>query len=80
MYESLHLDLILIEGYKKEEYPKVVFIRHQEDLHLLNKLKHIKAVILPIRLQVNMNIDVFSNEEMEKFVAYFYRHIYGELG
>ncbi|MBS4209895.1 molybdopterin-guanine dinucleotide biosynthesis protein B [Bacillus sp. FJAT-50079] len=80
IYESLHVDLILVEGYKMEEYPKVVLIRRQEDLYLLNQLANIKAVISAAQLQINMNIEVFSDKEMEKFVAYFYRHIYGELG
>src|SRR5690625_2459021 len=32
------LDLILVEGFKTESYPKLVLLRHEEDVHLLEKL------------------------------------------
>ncbi|WP_338472142.1 molybdopterin-guanine dinucleotide biosynthesis protein B [Niallia sp. XMNu-256] len=38
-------DLILIEGYKREAYPKAVFIRNDEDVDLLNDLKEIELVL-----------------------------------
>ncbi|MBT2678180.1 molybdopterin-guanine dinucleotide biosynthesis protein B [Bacillus sp. ISL-35] len=37
-------DVILIEGYKKEAYPKAVFLRDEADLELLNVLANIKVV------------------------------------
>ncbi len=48
--EKIHLltglnpDVILIEGHKFEEYPKLVLLRTNTDFHLLNKLKNIVAV------------------------------------
>lgn len=38
-------DVILIEGFKKENYPKVLFIREERDVDLLTKLSNIKAVV-----------------------------------
>lgn len=37
--------VILIEGYKREIYPKVVLIKEESDLKLLNELDNIQAVI-----------------------------------
>ncbi|MBU8877442.1 molybdopterin-guanine dinucleotide biosynthesis protein B [Bacillus sp. FJAT-29790] len=41
----LKLDIIIIEGHKHKDYPKVVILRNIEDQHLLSKLKNIKAVL-----------------------------------
>ncbi len=37
-------DVILIEGYKREGYPKAVILRNEEDLELLDVLDNIKLV------------------------------------
>jgi molybdopterin-guanine dinucleotide biosynthesis adapter protein len=37
-------DLILIEGYKQEDFPKVVLLRKQEECELLQKLSNVMAV------------------------------------
>ncbi|WP_390622143.1 molybdopterin-guanine dinucleotide biosynthesis protein B [Bacillus tuaregi] len=41
----LQPDLIIIEGYKHEEYQKVVFIRDDDDLMLLDQLTNIQFVL-----------------------------------
>lgn len=38
-------DVILVEGYKVEEYPKLLLVRNQDDLLLLNKVTNIMGVI-----------------------------------
>lgn len=38
-------DVILIEGYKNEPYPKVVILRDEKDLELVDKLHNIKVVL-----------------------------------
>ena len=37
-------DVILVEGYKNEKYPKAVILRDEEDLELLDKLPDIKVI------------------------------------
>ncbi|MBJ6950209.1 molybdopterin-guanine dinucleotide biosynthesis protein MobB, partial [Vibrio cholerae] len=39
LYEFFEVDTILIEGYKKESYPKVVLLRSAEDIELLHKVE-----------------------------------------
>ncbi|WP_313800633.1 molybdopterin-guanine dinucleotide biosynthesis protein B [Cytobacillus sp.] len=43
--EILQSDIILIEGHKKEDYPKIVLVRKEDDLTQLAKLKNIQAVL-----------------------------------
>ncbi|WP_110926139.1 molybdopterin-guanine dinucleotide biosynthesis protein B [Bacillus massiliglaciei] len=38
-------DVLLVEGFKKEAYPKAVIIREEKDLELVNKLSQIQAVL-----------------------------------
>ncbi|WP_459503262.1 molybdopterin-guanine dinucleotide biosynthesis protein B [Bacillus sp. C1] len=45
LYHFFEVDLILIEGYKAENYPKVVLLRTNEDIALLNKVENVLAVI-----------------------------------
>ncbi|AZK47424.1 molybdopterin-guanine dinucleotide biosynthesis protein B [Paenibacillus lentus] len=41
-----HYDMTIIEGFKKESYPKIVMIRNKEDLALLQDLTEIRAVVV----------------------------------
>lgn len=43
--EILQTDIILIEGHKKEGYPKIVLVRNVDDFNHLSKLKNIQVVL-----------------------------------
>lgn len=45
MYKALPLDIIIIEGYKQELYPKVALVRNQDDYEKLSQLSNIQAFI-----------------------------------
>lgn len=55
---ALNPDVILIEGHKFEDYPKLVLLRQNTDFHLLNKLNNIVAVIYQNQKPVD-NYDSF---------------------
>lgn len=40
-----HPDVILIEGYKRENFPKVILIKENSDFELLKRLTNIQAVV-----------------------------------
>jgi len=40
-----HPDVILIEGYKFRNYPKLLLLRDQEDLHLIEKVNNVRAAV-----------------------------------
>lgn len=50
LYQLFSVDLILIEGYKLETHPKVVLIRTEDDLSLL-ELENIQCVISWINVE-----------------------------
>ena len=44
--DFFHPDIILIEGHKKQSYPKLLILRNENDLSLTTCIKNIKAVIV----------------------------------
>lgn len=44
--DFFHPDIILIEGHKKQSYPKLVILRNKNDLSLITYVSNIKAVIV----------------------------------
>jgi molybdopterin-guanine dinucleotide biosynthesis adapter protein len=44
--DFFHPDIILIEGHKKQSYPKLLLLRDENDLSLISDVCNIKAVIV----------------------------------
>lgn len=75
-------DLILVEGFKHEPHPKLVMVRHEEDMKLVSTLTHVAAVIcrtgdLTGCEAVESNRSGQSNEQQEQGACHipaFYAH------
>ncbi|QOR67548.1 molybdopterin-guanine dinucleotide biosynthesis protein B [Cytobacillus suaedae] len=67
IYQQLPIDLVIVEGYKKENYPKVVLVRNEDDLPLLDQLTNIMAVIswFPLEEDVKQKYVTFNLENDE---------------
>ena len=72
IYRSLELDVIFIEGYKKENYPKIVIIRNEHHLSLVNELPNIQAVILwsPLLSSCDFRGPIFYLDEEERYFSW----------
>ncbi|WP_374120483.1 molybdopterin-guanine dinucleotide biosynthesis protein B [Neobacillus sp. PS3-40] len=76
--EFSHPDIILIEGYKQERYPKLLLVKEEEDLERLLKLDNIQFIIvwngqLLEKLASNNNIPCFHINDLlgfEKIVSF----------
>lgn len=66
-YKNLPIDIILIEGFKNENFPKIVLLCSEEDERLLEQMENIQAVIYwykPCKI-TKMGIPTFQiNDEM----------------
>ncbi|HFJ9441560.1 MULTISPECIES: molybdopterin-guanine dinucleotide biosynthesis protein B [Bacillus] len=73
LYEFFEVDTILIEGYKKESYPKVVLLRSAEDVELLHKVENIVAVITWYDAPANLREEykVFHITEEDLYIGWF---------
>lgn len=61
LYNMFELDVILVEGFKYERYPKVVLLRGEEDIALLDKLENVSCIVASFSLS-----QIYS----EKFTVY----------
>lgn len=68
IYQAFSLDLLFIEGYKRESFAKFVLIRNEDDLEQLKELSNIKAIISWIPNATLPKIPVYSIHECDAFV------------
>ncbi|AXK20728.1 molybdopterin-guanine dinucleotide biosynthesis protein B [Bacillus sp. COPE52] len=73
LYEFFEVDTILIEGYKKENYPKIVLLRSAEDVELVHKVENVVAVITWYNAPVNLREEykVFHITEEKLYIGWF---------
>ncbi|MBK5348908.1 molybdopterin-guanine dinucleotide biosynthesis protein B [Bacillus sp. TH44] len=73
LYEFFEVDMILIEGYKAENYPKVVLLRSAEDAELLHKVENIAAIITWYDAPSNVREEykVFHITEEKLYIEWF---------
>ena len=70
-YKLIEINLLIIEGYKKVNYPKIILIKKEEDLYLLNELTNIVAAIAPFELTTNYLFPVFLQHDLSSFKKWF---------
>lgn len=77
LYEIFSLDVIFIEGYKRESYPKVVFIRDERDFSMLHFLTNIQCVISHVKLEDKINPDyqVFQLDEDDQYIDFLMEEV-----
>lgn len=81
IYESLPLDIILIEGYKNEHYPKVVLLRTAQDQVLLQQVTNILCVVYwpSYPLNPSLTIPAFSIHEETQYMEFLLTEMREEL-
>ena len=72
MYESFQLDVILVEGYKNEDYPKVVLLRQAEDRVLLQQVNNIVCVLYwpTYPMEETLAYPTFSLDETARYMDF----------
>lgn len=74
LYAFFENDMILIEGFKTEDYPKIILIRKDEDIELLTSLTNIVAVISWIPIQCNFPL--FNIKDEENYLRWIFSEVY----
>ncbi|KAA0546886.1 molybdopterin-guanine dinucleotide biosynthesis protein B [Bacillus sp. BGMRC 2118] len=77
IYELLPLDIVLVEGYKNEHYPKVVLLRNMDDLGLLSNLDNIKAIIAIEPIE-QMKYPYFTRNEEAAYLHFIMNAVRGK--
>ncbi|MDZ5713305.1 molybdopterin-guanine dinucleotide biosynthesis protein B [Jeotgalibacillus haloalkalitolerans] len=69
-YRTLPLHVILVEGYKREPFSKIVVIRNEEELALLDQCLNIKAVISAVQID-RPDLTVFEYQDVTSYTDWF---------
>ena len=67
------IDIVIVEGFKKENHPKIEIIKNDNDNdnYLFTKIKNIKAIISNNKLETDLKI--FKNDEIDNIVDFILR-------
>ncbi len=66
IYQLLQMDVVVMEGFKKDPFPKIVLIQREEEMILLDQLENIKAAVSPLPLEMKAAFPVFHMKEIDK--------------
>lgn len=80
IYELMDMDLILIEGYKSEHYPKIVLLRRPEDQSLLQKVSNIICILYwpTYPLDKPLEYPAFSIHEKAEYMYFLMKEMRGK--
>lgn len=67
-------EIVLIEGWKNAEFPKVVMLKSNADAHLL-QLKNVLAVIVHDDVHVETNVPTFGLTDNETYVPFLIEQV-----
>lgn len=70
IYEIMEVDILLIEGFKREDFEKVFVVKQEGDLSLLPTLSKVVAVISPFQITKNLKAPCFYLSEMDVFYTW----------
>lgn len=78
MYQLLKIDAVLIEGYKQKHYPKIVLVKNEEDVKVLTKLSHIKAIISWYKIEgIDSKYKAFSIYDDDQYIQWLLQYLRG---
>ncbi|MFG6120392.1 molybdopterin-guanine dinucleotide biosynthesis protein B [Thalassobacillus sp. B23F22_16] len=70
IYENFSPNLLLIEGYKREVYPKILMARTKEDFELVHQIANIRAVVCWEKdMEPSVDVPVFYIETIEEHLG-----------
>ncbi|QHE51437.1 molybdopterin-guanine dinucleotide biosynthesis protein B [Pontibacillus sp. HMF3514] len=78
LYQPLGLDVVLVEGYKSEPYPKWVLLRDDRDVKLLKEVKNIYGIVTSGTISHD-SVPCVPREEEETYIRIIKNQIKGEL-
>lgn len=77
LYTYFEAEVIIVEGYKKERYPKIVLLRSEEDASLLESVENVIAVITwnDVLKTGQECYQIFHITEDEKYINWFVKRM-----
>ena len=66
-------DIVIIEGFKDDNHPKIEIIKKGNDDHLFNKISNVKAVVSEEK--INTDLKQFKKDEIDNIVNFILEEI-----
>ncbi|SDZ01940.1 molybdopterin-guanine dinucleotide biosynthesis protein B [Evansella caseinilytica] len=85
LHDVFSVDIVLIEGYKQESYPKLLLLRNECDLPLVGNCSNVEAIVcwrqeeVPV-LQAEVSIPVFHLSEEGKYLDWLIKRVTEQEG
>lgn len=75
IYRLFEIDVLVMEGFKQVNYPKIVLIKNKEELSLLKQLTNIIAVVSAVSMEESsISFPLFSYDHVEEVYRYYIDH------
>ena len=68
-----NVDIVIVEGFKNYDHPKIEIIKTEKNEYLFNKIKNIKAVISDKKIETNLK--QFKKKEIDNIVNFILEEI-----
>jgi molybdopterin-guanine dinucleotide biosynthesis adapter protein len=75
IYKVLNMECVLIEGYKKIQYPRVILCRNKDDKDIIENSKKPIAVICDESLTNNCSVPLFLWNEEDQWVDFLMEYL-----
>ncbi|MUK90434.1 molybdopterin-guanine dinucleotide biosynthesis protein B [Ornithinibacillus sp. L9] len=73
LYRYFGVECLVVEGYKSYSYKKIVLIRHTDDLHVLDQVDNIIAVVSTIPLSGSgFSFPIYNREKVDELMEWIY--------
>ncbi|ANX12030.1 hypothetical protein ABE41_008425 [Fictibacillus arsenicus] len=79
IYKVLDIECVLIEGYKKIQYPRVLLCRNQNDSDFIIKSSEPVAIISEKQLKDGSSFPHFLRTEEDKWLKFLMDYIVSQL-
>ncbi len=66
-------DIVVVEGFKNEDHPKIEIITNGNNKYLFNQISNIKAIISEV--QIDTNLKQFKKNEIDNIVNFILEEI-----
>ena len=73
LYQLTETDIVIIEGFKNDNHPKIEIIKKGNDEYLFNKISNVKAVISEEK--INTDLKQFKKNEIDNIVNFILKEM-----
>lgn len=75
VYQLLQIDVLVMEGFKKEPYPKIALIKRKEEMALLEQAENIIAIVSSLSFSDSAACPVFDVNNIDELFEWLHSEL-----